>query len=59
MTNEDKIRDYVLAFESGPEEKWARYESRQKTEDITWAQFKEFMLDSIKDKRNREFDAAN
>lgn len=57
---DDQARiDYcVLAFGTAPAAKWERYERRQGIGMTTWAQFKEWMRDSIVDPANRAFDAV-
>ena len=56
-TDQDKIDYCALAFGTGPAAKWERHERREGLGRTTWAQFKEWMLDSIIDPSNRAFDA--
>lgn len=58
-TDNDKITFCVLAFEHIPEQKWTTYEEEAGPGNITWEEFKDFLLESIRDKDNRIFDAAD
>jgi hypothetical protein len=53
-----KIDCCVLAFGKEPARRWGRYKQRAALEETTWEEFKDWMLDSIKDKGSRLWDAA-
>jgi hypothetical protein len=55
-TDEKRIDYCVLAFAEGPERIWSAYEETEGP--ITWDQFKEHLLDSIRDPISRRFGAA-
>ena len=54
-----KIDACVLAFDKGPAAKWESYERRVGIQNVTWDQFKEWIMDGIQDKANRAFSAAS
>jgi len=58
-TDTEKIDACVLAFDTMPEQRWAGYEEEVGVGNTTWEEFKEFLLESIKDKDNRLLDATN
>jgi hypothetical protein len=55
--DQSRIDYCVLAFGPGPAAKWERHEQRAGLGNTTWAQFREWMMDSIIDPSNRAFDA--
>ncbi|ELR07081.1 hypothetical protein GMDG_08258, partial [Pseudogymnoascus destructans 20631-21] len=56
-TDQNKIDYCVLAFGPTPAAKWERHERREGLGNTTWAEFKEWIMDSIIDPSNRTFDA--
>lgn len=59
QTDTDKIDHCVFAFDTEVERRWTGYEEETGIGNTTWEEFKTFLLDSIKDKENRVFDAAD
>ena len=57
-TDIDKILFCVSSFEPKIERRWTTYEEEVGLESITWAEFKDFLEDSIIDRDNRELNAA-
>ena len=55
-TDEKRIDYCVLAFAEGPERVWSAYEETEGP--VTWDQFKEHLLDSIRDPVSRRFGAV-
>ncbi|OBT82230.1 hypothetical protein VE02_09409 [Pseudogymnoascus sp. 03VT05] len=57
LTDQNKINYYVLAFRLGPTAKWERHERREGLGNTSWAEFKEWIVDSIINPLNWTFDA--
>ncbi|KFY32647.1 hypothetical protein V493_00003 [Pseudogymnoascus sp. VKM F-4281 (FW-2241)] len=56
-TDQDKIDFCVMSFAASLAAKWERHERREGLGNTTWTQFRVWIMDSIIDPANRNFDA--